>query len=178
MSFLVLVLGMLLSLGGAAALYTGYANVEVVRGWTAVIAGTTALSAGVMTIGISFILRCLVRLQAFLEIERGLAALLNEIALNRDAYYPRARPTGFEGTAANGGQPAALVAAAASVTIEVCEAEAGGDGPAEHGVASRNESSRRGTSANGGLGMQAKAPEPRDRQGEAGSPFGSNPRRA
>jgi hypothetical protein len=178
MSFLVLVLGMLLSLGGAAALYSGYANVEVVRGWTAVIAGTTALSAGVMTIGISFILRCLVRLQAFLEIERGLAALLNEIALNRDAYYPRARPTGFEGAAANGGQPAALVAAATSVTIEVCESEAGGDGPTEHGVESRKEPSMRRAGTNGGLDMQAKAPEPRNGQGEAGSPLGSNARRA
>lgn len=125
MSFLVLVLGTLLSFGGAAALYSGYANVEVVRGWTAVIAGTTALSAGVMTIGISFVLRCLVRLQAFLEIERGLMPLLNEIAHNRDAYYPHARSAGVEGAAANGGQPAALVAAAASVTIEACQPEAG-----------------------------------------------------
>lgn len=111
MSFLVLALGTLLTFGGAVALYSGYGNVEVVRGWTAVIAGTTALSAGVMTIGISFILRCLLRLQAFLEIEKGFIPILNEIALNRDAYYPRSRPTGVEGSAAAGSQPAALFAA-------------------------------------------------------------------
>ncbi len=111
MSFLVLVLGTLLSFGGAAALYSGYGNVEVVRGWTAVIAGTTALSAGVVTIGISFILRCLVRLQTFLEIERGLVPLLNEIAHNRDLYYPRGRATGVEASAQPGGAQPALVAA-------------------------------------------------------------------
>jgi hypothetical protein len=178
MSFLVLVLGILLSLGGAAALYSGYANVEVVRGWTAVIAGTTALSAGVMTIGLSFILRCLVRLQAFLEIERGLAGLLNEIALNRDANYPRARPTGFEGSTANGGRPAALVAAATSVTLEVRASDAGGDGSAEQGAESRNEPSMRRADTVGGIDTPAKAPEPRDGPGEAVSSLGSNVRRA
>jgi hypothetical protein len=126
MSFLVLVLGTLLSFGGAIALYSGYGNVEVVRGWTAVIAGTTALSAGVMTIGISFVLRCLVRLQAFLEIERGLGPLLNEITLNRDLYHPRARTAGVESSAPPGAQPAVLVAAA---PLTVGEPEVG-DKPA------------------------------------------------
>ncbi len=128
MSFLTLVLGTLLSFGGAVALYSGCGNVEVVRGWTSVIAGTTALSAGVMTIGISFILRCLVRLQAFLEIERGLVPLLNEITHNRDLYYPRGRSAGVEGSAAPGGQPAVLVAAA---TLRVGELETGGETSAE-----------------------------------------------
>lgn len=130
MSFLVLVLGTLLSFGGAAALYSGYGNVEVVRGWTAVIAGTTALSAGVMTIGISFILRCLVRLQAFLEIERGLVPLLNEIAHNRDLYYPRGQAAGVEGSAPHGGQPPVLVAAA---TRRIDEPEPRTEARAERG---------------------------------------------
>lgn len=135
MSFLVLVLGALLSFGGAAALYSGYGNVEVVRGWTAVIAGTTALSAGVMTIGISFVLRCLVRLQAFLEIERGLVTLLNEISINRDA-YPRARSAGVEGAAAGAAQPAVLVAAA---TFRVGEGEAFGEAASAQNFAASSE---------------------------------------
>jgi hypothetical protein len=109
MSFLVLVLGALLSFGGAAALYSGYGNVEVVRGWTAIIAGTTALSAGVMTIGISFVLRCLVRLQAFLEIERGLVPLLNEIASNRDLCYTPPGSASAESAVAPAGPATALV---------------------------------------------------------------------
>ena len=83
MSAFVFMLGALLSLGGAASIYSGYGLVEVGRASTAVIAGTTALSAGVTTIGIAFVLRCLVRLQAFLETERGFLPLLNELALDK-----------------------------------------------------------------------------------------------
>jgi hypothetical protein len=134
MSFLVLVLGTLLSFGGAAALYSGYGNFEVARGWTAVIAGTTALSAGVMTIAISFVLRCLVRLQASLEIERGLAVLLNEIAVNRD--LGRARSTGVEGSGAPVVQPTVLVA---SASFRVGGAEAGDSSAAEEAAQPRGE---------------------------------------
>jgi hypothetical protein len=112
MSMVVLVLGTLLAFGGAVALYSGYGNVEAVRGWTAVIAGTTALSVGVMTIGIAFVLRCLVRVQAALEIERRLMPLLNEIALTRDADDRGTRSAGGQGAIAPGAQPAALVTAA------------------------------------------------------------------
>lgn len=83
MSSLVFVLGLLLALGGAASIYSGYNIVEVERGWTAVIAGTTSLSAGIMTIGIAFVLRCLLRLQAFLEAEKGFLPLLSELALHQ-----------------------------------------------------------------------------------------------
>ncbi len=150
MSFVVLVLGTLLSFGGAVALYSGYSNVEVVRGWTAVIAGTTALSAGVMTIGISFVLRCLVRLQTFLEIERRLGPLLNDIALNRDSYYPHARSAGVEGSVAPGAPPTALVAAA---SFRIDEPEADGVAAPEHDPSSEP---RPGT-AGGAGGMPAKA---------------------
>jgi hypothetical protein len=83
MSSLVFVLGLLLALGGAASIYSGYGIVEIERGWTAVIAGSTALSAGIMTIGIAFVLRCLLRLQAFLEAEKGFLPLLSELALHQ-----------------------------------------------------------------------------------------------
>lgn len=83
MSAFVFTLGALLSLGGAASIYSGYGLVEVGRASTAMIAGTTALSAGVTTIGIAFVLRCLVRLQAFLETERGFLPLLSELALDK-----------------------------------------------------------------------------------------------
>jgi hypothetical protein len=162
MSFLVFVLGMLLSFGGALTLYSGYANVEVVRGWTAVIAGTTALSAGVMTISISFVLRCLTRLQSFLEIERGLVPLLNEIALNRDAYYPRTRATGFEAAAANGGQQAALVTAASGVAIEVCQTELFGTRPGAQDGAALGEASPQRAGVNGRLDRAAGEAEPRE----------------
>lgn len=80
MSFLVFALGLLLSVAGMASIYSGYSAIDGERGLTAVLAGTTALSAGIMTIGISFILRCLVRLQAFLETEKGFLPLLSELA--------------------------------------------------------------------------------------------------
>jgi hypothetical protein len=83
MSSLIFVLGLLLALGGAASIYSGYNIVEVERGWTAVIAGSTALSAGIITIGIAFVLRCLQRLQAFLEAEKGFLPLLSELALHQ-----------------------------------------------------------------------------------------------
>lgn len=97
MSYLVFGLGLLLSVCGSAAVYFGYGIVEVERGWSSVIAGATALSCGVVTIALGFILRSLAKLQAFLEAEKGIKPLLKELALGRATNSPRAPDEQFFG---------------------------------------------------------------------------------
>ncbi|WOJ90729.1 hypothetical protein RZS28_05415 [Methylocapsa polymorpha] len=80
MSYLVFGLGLLLSLCGGAAAYFGYGIVAVERGWASLIAGATALSCGIITIALGFILRSLGKLQAVLEADRGTKPLLREPA--------------------------------------------------------------------------------------------------
>ncbi|WP_156898230.1 hypothetical protein [Methylocapsa acidiphila] len=67
MSYLVFALGLALSVCGAAAVSFGYGIVNVERGWSSVIAGATALSCGIVTIALGFILQALTRLRLFLE---------------------------------------------------------------------------------------------------------------
>lgn len=67
MSYLVLVLGVVLALGGAAAVVTSYGIILVERGWAGVIAGTAALSGGIITIALGIILHRLTSLHAALK---------------------------------------------------------------------------------------------------------------
>ena len=99
MSYLILGLGALLSLGGAWTIFASYGIIQVERGWAGVIAGTTALSCGIVTIGIGFILHRLAGLHAFLKNEKSLMPLPQEPAAAHDVAaaredYPRA--FGFE----------------------------------------------------------------------------------
>jgi len=80
MSYLVLALGALLSLGGAVAIYAGYGIIQVERGWAGVIAGATALSGGIVTIALGFILRSLSGLHALHKTGKGLTPLPRELA--------------------------------------------------------------------------------------------------
>ncbi len=59
MKNVLLVLGILLILAGGYAIYSGAGIIEVERGWASVIAGATALTGGIVTIGLSFILGAL-----------------------------------------------------------------------------------------------------------------------
>jgi hypothetical protein len=70
MSYLVLVLGGLLSLCGALAIYGGYGIIQVERGWAGVIAGATALSCGIVTIALGFILHRLSGLDTLVKTSR------------------------------------------------------------------------------------------------------------
>ncbi|MGH6867889.1 MAG: hypothetical protein ACREDA_03235 [Methylocella sp.] len=79
MSYLVLALGALLSLCGAFAIYAGYGIIEVERGWAGVIAGATALSGGIVTIALGFILHGLSGLHALLKTAKGLPPLPREL---------------------------------------------------------------------------------------------------
>ncbi|MGH6837639.1 MAG: hypothetical protein ACREDT_02325 [Methylocella sp.] len=79
MSYLVLALGVLLSLCGAVAIYAGYGIIQVERGWAGVIAGATALSGGIVTIALGFILHGLSGLHALLETGKGLTPLPREL---------------------------------------------------------------------------------------------------
>jgi hypothetical protein len=63
----VLALGAVLALGGAVALFTSYGIILVERGWAGVIAGTTALASGVVTIALGLILHRLASVHALLR---------------------------------------------------------------------------------------------------------------
>jgi hypothetical protein len=80
MSYLVLALGALLSLGGAFAIYAGYGIIQVERGWAGVIAGATALSGGIVTIALGFILHSLSGLHALHKTGKGFTPLPRELA--------------------------------------------------------------------------------------------------
>ena len=79
MSYLVVALGTLLSLCGAFAIYAGYGIIQVERGWAGVIAGATALSGGIVTIALGFILHSLSGLHALLKTGEGLTPLPGEL---------------------------------------------------------------------------------------------------
>ncbi len=79
MSYLVFALGTLLSLCGAFAIYAGYGIIQVERGWAGVIAGATALSCGIVTIALGFILHSLSGLHALLKTGKGLTPLPREL---------------------------------------------------------------------------------------------------
>jgi hypothetical protein len=79
MSYLVLALGALLSLCGALAIYAGYGIIQVERGWAGVIAGATALSGGIVTIALGFILHSLSGLHALHKAGKDLTPLPREL---------------------------------------------------------------------------------------------------
>src|SRR3984893_1398556 len=79
MSYLVFVLGTLLSLCGAFAIAAGYGIIQVERGRAGVIAGATALSGGIVTIALGFILHRLSGLHALLKTGNGLTPLPGEL---------------------------------------------------------------------------------------------------
>ncbi|MGH6908097.1 MAG: hypothetical protein ACREDX_09605 [Aestuariivirga sp.] len=79
MSYLVFALGALLSLCGAFAISAGYGIIQVERGWAGVIAGATALSGGIVTIALGFILHSLSGLHALPKTGDGLTPLPGEL---------------------------------------------------------------------------------------------------
>jgi hypothetical protein len=79
MSYLVFALGALLSLCGAFAIAAGYGIIQVERGWAGVIAGATALSGGIVTITLGFVLHSLSGLHALLKTGKGLTPLPREL---------------------------------------------------------------------------------------------------
>ena len=79
MSYLVFALGALLSLCGAFAISAGYGIIQVERGWAGVIAGATALSGGIVTIALGFILHSLSGLHALDKTGKGLTPLPGEL---------------------------------------------------------------------------------------------------
>jgi len=90
MSYLVFGLGLLLSLCGAWSIYFGYGIIAVERGWASVIAGATALSCGVVTVALAFVLHSLAQLRNALTDERGYEPLGEEWA-QEPAAPPHAR---------------------------------------------------------------------------------------
>ena len=63
MRWLIFALGVALALGGAASIVSGLPYIRMEFGWTEVIAGTTALSAGIITLGLGAVLSALRRLE-------------------------------------------------------------------------------------------------------------------
>ena len=76
MRWLIFALGVALALGGAASIVSGVPYIRIETGWTEVIAGTTALSAGIVTLGLGAVLSALRSLEfRFVESRSQAAAL-------------------------------------------------------------------------------------------------------
>ncbi len=67
MKYALLAVGLLLLFIGSYFVYSGVAIIEVERGWTSVIAGTTAAVGGVLVLGIAWVIRSLEQLHALLR---------------------------------------------------------------------------------------------------------------
>jgi hypothetical protein len=59
MKYALFVLGLLLIVGGGYFVYTGSNIIEIERGWSSVIAGTTALTGGIVTLGLAGVAKSL-----------------------------------------------------------------------------------------------------------------------
>ena len=67
MAYIVLVAGAVMALLGALAIITGYPIIQIERGWATVIAGTTLLAGGFMTMALGLVLRAVVDLRTVLN---------------------------------------------------------------------------------------------------------------
>lgn len=97
MSYLVLALGAFLSLCGAFAIYAGYGIIQVERGWASVIAGSMALSCGVVTLALGLILHRLSSMHASLKSGESITPPLRELSRRMAGephreYSPRVTP--------------------------------------------------------------------------------------
>ena len=63
MAYIVMALGLLMSVVGLAAIATGYPIIEVERGWATVISGSVLLSGGLVTAALGIVLRSLLSLK-------------------------------------------------------------------------------------------------------------------
>lgn len=73
MKYALFALGLLLLFLGGYAVYTGSGIIEVERGWSSVIAGTTAFVGGLLTLGIAWIIKTLEQIRAAIETRESLA---------------------------------------------------------------------------------------------------------
>ena len=71
MPYVVLALGVVLSICGALSIYFGYGIIEIERGWTGVIAGATALTGGIVVIALGLVIKGLGDLRAALVTSAG-----------------------------------------------------------------------------------------------------------
>ncbi len=74
MKYVLLIFGIVLVVGGGLSIYSGYDIIEIERGWASVLAGTTAATGGVITIGLALIVRSLDRLRMAQEAARDQVA--------------------------------------------------------------------------------------------------------
>ncbi|WP_297299325.1 hypothetical protein [uncultured Methylovirgula sp.] len=121
-------LGMVLIIVGGYFLYTGSNIVEVERGWSAVIAGTTALTGGIITLGLAGVVMSLEDMKrlwvsAPLAREAGAASLAAETSAAATMEIPVAPNLGPVPAAAE-------VATATEVELEVVRAAEEGPAPA------------------------------------------------
>lgn len=69
MKYALLVIAALLLLIGGFSVYTGIGIIDVERGWASVIAGTTAVVGGVLTIGVAWLVKTLEQMRDLLQPE-------------------------------------------------------------------------------------------------------------
>lgn len=105
MSYIVFVLGALLAIVGGLSVYDGYSIVTLERGWAEVIAGSVALTGGIVTIGLAMVLHKLHALHGLYKASVQLAPTPPDIiavappppAVTRSAVKPSAiEPPAFE----------------------------------------------------------------------------------
>ena len=82
MRWLIFALGVALALGGAASIVSGVPYIRIEFGWTEVIAGTTALSAGIVTVALGAVLSALRSLELRL-VESRPAADVPDLAFSQ-----------------------------------------------------------------------------------------------
>src|SRR6185312_4581681 len=67
MKYVLFALGLLLLFIGAYSVYFGSGIIEIERGWSSVIAGTTALVGGLLLVGIAWVINTLEHISAVLQ---------------------------------------------------------------------------------------------------------------
>lgn len=101
MSYVVLALGVFLSLCGAIAAVAGYGIIEVERGWATFIAGSMAFSCGIVTLALGLILHTLSSLHMLLKSAKAFAPPLRELSRRTPGErYPGYTPETSMGPAA------------------------------------------------------------------------------
>ena len=110
MKYALLAVGLLLLFGGSYFIYSGAVVIEVERGWTSVIAGTTAAVGGVLTLGIAWVIKSLEQLRTLLQSNAMNAATTagvqpeRELLLHRETLHETLHET-YHGAREDIGRP-------------------------------------------------------------------------
>ena len=115
MRWLIFALGVALALGGAASIVSGVPYIRIESGWTEVIAGTTALSAGIVTLGLGAVLSALRSLE--MRLVAGQSSVVDESSVALRTTKPLLSPLVETGLASDEASIAPSFAAGRDPTL-------------------------------------------------------------